>query len=128
MSAVIPGAMEPISGQRTIFEFTLVAARSVVGDPANVYLKRVQGIVGVKLGQHIYNYVNGTDNSPVLAEVELSKGYSNSTTLARYITTADAAYKVFLALADSVAMRMVADCVNALCISSAQFHWEFSSF
>ena len=88
-----------------------------IGDLAGAELGRVQAIVGKKLGEHIHHYANGTDESPVLAEPEEAKGYSNSTTLAEDVTSSEGAYKILLALYDSVAARMRADHARAFCVS-----------
>lgn len=88
-----------------------------IGELASSDVARVQRIVGVKLGQHIWNYANGIDPSEVLAEPEAVKGYSNSTTLERDITKAEQAHKVLLELTDSVTRRMRADGMKAFCVA-----------
>lgn len=88
-----------------------------IGDLAGADLGRVQTVVGKKLGEHIHNYANGIDDSPVLAEPEEAKGYSNSTTLAEDVTSSEGAYRILLALSDSVAARMRADHARAFCVS-----------
>lgn len=88
-----------------------------IGELATSDVARVQRIVGVKLGQHIWNYANGMDDSEVLAEPEAVKGYSNSTTLEKDIAKADQAYKVLLELTDSVTRRMRADGMKAFCVA-----------
>ena len=88
-----------------------------IGELASSDITRVQRLVGVKLGQHIWNYANGIDDSEVLSEPEAVKGYSNSTTLEKDITKADQAHKVLLALADSVTRRMRSDGVKAFCVA-----------
>lgn len=88
-----------------------------IGDLANTDLARVQNLVGIKLGQQIYDYANGIDSSPVLEAPEEAKGYSNSTTLETDVASADQAHAVLLALSDSVTARMRADGVKAYCVS-----------
>ena len=87
-----------------------------IGDLATADLARVQKIVGVKGGKQIHDYANGVDPSPVLAAPEEAKGYSISTTLEEDVKKAEEAYKVFLALADSVAARIRADGAKAYCV------------
>jgi DNA polymerase-4 len=93
------------------------ASISTIGDLAKTELLRVQSLVGVKFGRQIYEYANGIDNSPVLSEAEDAKGYSNSTTLEEDVKTTEEAYRILLALTDSVASRMRIDGAKAFCIS-----------
>lgn len=88
-----------------------------IGALAGSALERVQRIVGVKLGRQIWNYANGIDPSPVLAEPEATKGYSISTTLETDVVKLQDAHSVLLALADSVTARMRADGVKAYCVA-----------
>ena len=88
-----------------------------IGDLAHADLARVQKIVGMKMGKHIYDYANGIDPSPVLAEPEEAKGYSISTTLEEDVKKAAQAYPVLLALADSVTARIRSDGAKAYCIA-----------
>ncbi len=88
-----------------------------IGDLANSPLDRIQKIVGVKVGKQIHDYANGIDDAPVLAAPEEAKGYSISTTLEEDVVTKEQAYKVLLALSDSVTARMRADGVKAYCVA-----------
>ncbi|MGM9589983.1 MAG: DNA polymerase thumb domain-containing protein [Faecousia sp.] len=88
-----------------------------IGDLANADLLRVQRIVGMKMGQQIHDYANGIDPSPVLAAPEEAKGYSISTTLEEDVVTAEQAYKILLALSDSVTARIRSDGAKAYCIA-----------
>lgn len=115
--------MWPLSVQNLISVGTSTAEKLVkakirtIGELATSDVKRVQRIVGMKLGQNIWNYANGVDDSAVLSESETVKGYSNSTTLEKNITKADHAHKVLLELADSVACRMRSDGMKAFCVA-----------
>ncbi len=88
-----------------------------VGELANMELSVIQALVGIKMGEQLHRFANGEDDSPVLAEPEEAKGYSNSTTLAKDVTTFEDAHRILLALADSVTSRMRADGVKAYCVS-----------
>ena len=88
-----------------------------VGDAAKLELYALQHILGEKGGIRLYEYTHGQDDSPVLAEREAPKGYSNSVTLTENITDKAEAYKVLLALADSVTTRMRADGMLAYSVS-----------
>lgn len=88
-----------------------------IGDLAKQDLSALQRLVGVKLGQHIHNYANGIDHSPVFAEPEEAKGYSISTTLEEDVVTPQQAYQVLLTLSDSVTARIRSDGAKALCVA-----------
>ncbi len=96
----------------------LVKAKiNTIGDLAHADLTRVQRIVGMKMGKQLHDYANGIDPSPVLAEPEEVKGYSNSITLEENVVTSAQGYKVLLELADSVTARMRADGAKAFCVA-----------
>ena len=96
----------------------LIQARiETIGDLAHTDQAVLEKMFGPKMGSHLYRYANGISNSPVLAEPEEAKGYSISTTLEDDVETVDAAYRVLLALADSVAARMRADSAKAYCVA-----------
>ena len=88
-----------------------------IGELANSDLYYIQRIVGVKMGQQIYNFANGTDPSPVLAAPEEAKGYSISTTLEEDVITKQQAHGVLLTLTDSVTARMRSDGAKAYCVA-----------
>ena len=88
-----------------------------IGELANSDLFRIQRIVGVKMGQQIWNYANGIDSSPVSSAPEEAKGYSISTTLEEDVVTLQQAHAVLLALTDSVTARMRSDGVKAFCVA-----------
>ena len=93
------------------------ASIRTIGQLAQCDLETVQSLVGAKLGRQIHDYANGIDDSPVTAEESESKCYSISSTLAEDITNYEDAYRVLLALADSVASRMRADSFMCQCVS-----------
>ena len=88
-----------------------------IGALAHADPKWVREYLGEKMGQHLYEYANGVDDSPVLAEPERAKGYSNSITLEEDVVNETQAHKILLALADSVASRMRADGARAYCVA-----------
>ena len=92
------------------------AGIKTIGDLARLDLKSVQALTGDKNGKQIHDYANGIDLSPVLEEPEEAKGYSISTTLEKDVVTTEEAYKILLALADSVSARMRADEKKAFCV------------
>lgn len=96
----------------------LIQARiETIGALAHTDPEQLTRMFGPKLGSHLHRYANGISNSPVLAEPEEAKGYSISTTLEDDVETAEAAYHILLALADSVAARMRADGFKAFCVA-----------
>ena len=57
-------------------------------------------------GKLMWEFANGIDPSPVVSIRQEAKGVGNSITLASDVTTAEAAKKVLLSLAESVAARL----------------------
>ncbi|MBR5292074.1 MAG: DNA polymerase IV [Clostridia bacterium] len=90
---------------------------NTIGDLAGADVNRIKAILGAKPGQHIHDYANGIEDSPVLAEPEEAKGYSNSTTMSKDVVTPQSAYRILLALSDSVAARMRMDGAKAYCVA-----------
>ena len=88
-----------------------------IGELATIDVADLRTVFGIKMGEHLHRFANGIDNSPVLAESEEAKGYGNSTTLAKDLTTAEEAYPILLSLADSCASRMRNDGQRATCVS-----------
>ena len=103
-------------GRATASKLTASQIRTI-GDLAKTDLTRVQKIIGIKMGKLIYDYANGIDTSPVLAEPEAVKGYGNSVTLEEDVTDTAQANKILLALCDSVASRMRADGRRCSCVT-----------
>ena len=88
-----------------------------IGELARMDIAVVKSILGVKAGEHLHNYANGIDDSPVLENRERAKGYGNSITLEYDVKSFSDAYKILLALSDSTAARMRADGMKARCVS-----------
>lgn len=88
-----------------------------IGELAKLDIFVVKSLVGVKMGEHLHNFANGIDDSPVLENRERAKGYSNSITLEYDVKNLTDAYKILLALADSTAARMRADKMKARCVA-----------
>lgn len=92
------------------------AGIKTIGDLARLDLASVQALIGEKVGKQIHDYANGIDPSPVVEEPDEAKGYSISTTLEEDVVTTEDAFKILLALADSVSARLRADGKKAFCI------------
>ena len=90
---------------------------ATIGDLARTDLGRLQRLLGQKFGLQLHRYANGLDDSPVRAEPEEAKGYSNSVTLEEDVRTRDEARQILLLLADSVTARMRRDKKRAGCVA-----------
>lgn len=88
-----------------------------IGALAQSDLASVKAILGNKAGEQLWRFANGIDDSPVTAEAEAPKGYSNEITFDDNITTWEQGEKVILHLADNVSARVRRDGVKASCIS-----------
>lgn len=88
-----------------------------IGDLANSELRNVKSLVGDKLGQQIYEYANGIDETKVEGENRRAKGYSASITFEEDITDIDILNKILMGLADSLCTRIRKDKVRTGCIS-----------
>ena len=87
-----------------------------IGDAASADLSRLQSILGLKMGEMVYNYSRGIDDSPVVSERAEAKGFSISTTLEENITDSETALNIIRALCDSVAERMRSDDFRTYCV------------
>lgn len=88
-----------------------------IGALAKADQASVRAILGNKAGTQLWNFANGIDDTPVTAEAEAPKGYSNEITFDDNITTWEMGEKVLLHLADNVAARVRRHGVKASCIS-----------
>jgi DNA polymerase-4 len=77
----------------------------------------IKAILGNKAGTQLWNFANGIDDSPVTAEPDAPKGYSNEITFDDNIISWEQGNRVLLHLADNVAARVRRDGVKASCIS-----------
>ncbi|MBR6839410.1 MAG: DNA polymerase IV, partial [Oscillospiraceae bacterium] len=87
-----------------------------IGELAHTDPELLRRILGDKMSLQAHNYANGIDNSPVRAEPEEAKGYSNSVTLEENVTTLETADAILLALSDSVSAHMRSDGAKAYCV------------
>ena len=90
---------------------------NTIGNLASADAKAIQLVLGNKLGMQLWRYANGLDDSPVSAEREAPKGYSNELSFDDDITERRQGEKVLLHLADNVAARVRADGVRGFCVS-----------
>ncbi|MCR4908085.1 MAG: DNA polymerase IV [Lachnospiraceae bacterium] len=85
----------------------------LIGELAQADPLRLAKALGEKQGMLAYRFANGLDDSPVKAEPDKPKGYSNEVTLEEDVVTIDVAHKILLALSDSVTAHMRSDGVKA---------------
>lgn len=90
---------------------------NTIGDLAKADQALIRDILGNKAGTQLWSFANGIDDSPVSAESEAPKGYSNEITFDDNITRWEQGNKVLLHLADNVTARIRRDGVKARCIS-----------
>lgn len=88
-----------------------------IGDLATADLKLIKSLVGDKVGQQIYEYANGIDESKVEVDNRQAKGYSAAITFEEDITDIEILNKILIGLADSICTRLRKDEVKAGCIS-----------
>lgn len=88
-----------------------------IGDLAKISSEALQTVLGNKMGEHLYRYANGIDDTPVCGEARAAKGYSISTTVEEDVTDLEQANHILLALADSVSSRMRADDMKTTCVA-----------
>ena len=93
------------------------ACIKTIGELAHIDISILRSLLGVKMSEHLHNFANGIDDSPVLENRERAKGYSNSVTLEDDVKTVNDAHQILLSLVDSTASRMRADGVKAYCVS-----------
>ena len=98
-----------------------------IGDLARSTPEQLKPILGEKFGFQAWRYANGIDASPVRAEPEEAKGYSNSVTLEENVTDMETANAVLLALADSVSAHMRSDGAKAYGISVSIRYLDFKT-
>ena len=98
-----------------------------IGELAHADLELLRRILGDKMSLQARNYANGIDNSPVSAEPEEAKGYSNSVTLEENVTTLEAADAILLALSDSVSAHMRSDGAKAYCVAVSIRYLDFKN-
>lgn len=87
-----------------------------IGDLAKADVRILKKRLG-KHGETIWHFANGRNADAVTPEPAENKGYGNSTTTARDVTSREEAAQVFLSLCETVAMRMRRDGKCGSCVS-----------
>ena len=87
-----------------------------IGDLAKADVRILKKRLG-KQGETIWHFANGRNADAVTPEPAENKGYGNSTTTARDVTSREEAAQVFLSLCETVAMRLRRDGKCGSCVS-----------
>ncbi len=90
---------------------------STIGQLAALDVEILKANFKNKMGQQLYNYSHGIDDSPVNENQHKPKGYGNSTTLQEDVTTFEKADEIILNLCDYVCARLRADGAKAYRVS-----------
>ena len=98
-----------------------------IGDLANTDVHALKRRLG-KHGETIWHFANGRNADLVTPEPAENKGYSNSVTTARDVTTTVDAHQVLLSLCETVAMRMRRDGKCGGCVTIHLRTNEFHHF
>ena len=98
-----------------------------IGELAKSDISFLQRIIGNKMSVQAHNYSNGIDPSPVKAEPEEAKGYSNSVTLEDDVRDIESANSILLALSDSVTRHMRRDGAKAFNVSVTIRYLDFKT-
>ena len=98
-----------------------------IGELAHSRPEHLKPILGEKFSRQAWRYANGIDDSPVRAEPEEAKGYSNSVTLEENVTDLETANAILLALCDSVTAHMRGDGAKAYGISVSIRYLDFKN-
>ena len=96
-----------------------------IGDLAKADISILRKRLG-KHGETIWHFANGRNADAVTPEPQENKGYGNSVTTPKDVTTADQAHQVLLSLCETVAARMRKDGKCGSCISVHLRTNEFS--
>ena len=98
-----------------------------IGELAKADLNFLKGIIGNKNSMQAHNYANGIDPSPVRAQPEEPKGYSNSVTLEDDVRDLETANAILLALSDSVTRHMRRDGAKAFNVGVTIRYLDFKN-
>ena len=97
-----------------------------IGDLAKADVRILKKRLG-KHGETVWHFANGRNADAVTPKPAENKGYGNSTTTARDVTSKEEAAQVFLSLCETVAMRMRRDGKCGSCVSihlrTNEFHY-----
>lgn len=113
-------------GSSTAKKLTDMGIRTI-GELGAYDVNALRSVLGDKMSLQCHNYANGIDNSPVKAEREKAKSYSNSVTLEDDVKTDEAAHAILLALSDSVSRHMRSNCAMAYSVSVTIRYLDFKN-
>ena len=87
-----------------------------IGDVARADIEDIKLAVGSGMGETLYAYANGRDDSEVNEEREDAKSYSMSNTLEENVISTQQAYPILRSLSDNVGYRIRHDNVMTSCV------------
>lgn len=98
-----------------------------IGDLANADINELRQLLGDKTGEHLKEFANGIDDSPVKEAREEAKGYSAETTVDENLDSYEKINKMLLAQADVVTARMRAEEARCRCVGVTYRTTEFKN-
>ena len=98
-----------------------------IGDLAHADVKVLKKRLG-KHGETIWHFANGRNADAVTPEPAENKGYGNSTTTARDVTSREEAHQVILSLCETIGMRLRRDGKCGGCVTVHLRTNEFQHF
>lgn len=87
-----------------------------IGDVARANIEDIKLAVGSGMGETLYAFANGRDDSEVNEEREDAKSYSMSNTLEENVISTQQAYPILRSLSDNVGYRIRHDNVMTSCV------------
>lgn len=129
----IPAKMWPLPVRDLLFVGGSTAKKlneagiRTIGELAETDVVFLKSLLGDKMSVQAHRYANGIDHSPVRAQPEEAKGYSNSVTLEDDVRSIESAYAILLALSDSVTRHMRRDGVKAFNVSVTIRYLDFKT-
>ncbi len=129
----VPGKMWPLPvrelflvGSATERKLRMLGIRTI-GDLAGADVRMLKHKLG-KHGETIWHYANGRNADLVTPEPAQAKGFGNSVTTARDVTTTGEAHQVLLSLMETAAMRMRREGKYGSCVAVHLRTNEFQHF
>ncbi len=134
---LFPEEMEAKMWQLPVRDLFLVGAATerklnrlgiyTIGDLAKTELSILKKQLG-KHGETIWHFANGRNADAVISEPVDNKGYGNSVTTPKDVTTYDVAHQVLLSLCETTAMRMRKDGKYGGCVTVHLRTCEFKHY
>lgn len=98
-----------------------------IGELAEADVRTIKKHLG-KHGETVWHFANGRSADALVTEPAENKGYGNSVTTAKDVTTAEEAHQVLLSLCETVGMRLRRDGKCGSCVAVSLRTSEFHHF